>query len=104
LVFKYQAKLRKPLKNNSVSDIVGKWVDPHFDSSLISRCKAAWDKPIPDLTNEELAIFLRQGIAASSILIEARKRLDNNYNDNSEMYEGELQRIVHEIDSNQQNK
>jgi hypothetical protein len=86
------------LSNISVSDIVGKWVNSDFDSGLIARCKSAWEKPIVDLTNEELATFLRQNIAMSAILPEARKRMVNNFNDGSEMYEGELKAIVDEID------
>jgi hypothetical protein len=92
------------LKNKSVSDILGKWVDPNSDSSLLSRCKTAWEKPITEITNEELATFLRQDIALSLILPEARKRISNNYDDDSEMYDGELKAIADEINLRYQNK
>jgi hypothetical protein len=90
----------EPLRSPSVSYFVGKWVDSDFDSGLIQRCKEAWDKPISELTNEELATFLRQNIAVSQILPEAVKRLEINYDDDSEFYDGELKRIVAEIHSN----
>jgi hypothetical protein len=85
----------------SVSDILGPWEDPNWDSGLIHRLKAAWNKPMDTFTNEELATFLRQDMAVSNILPIAQQRLKEKFDDGSEMYEGELQKIVSEILSRQ---
>ena len=44
----------------SVAEILGPWVEPSFDSGLIARCRSAWNKPLRDLSREELATLLRQ--------------------------------------------
>jgi len=88
------------MKNISVSDIVGEWKDPDFESGLIERCKNAWKKPISDLTNEEMATYLRQDIAVKEILPLARERVSKGYDDDTEMFDGELKEIVEKLKSN----
>lgn len=78
------------MKSKSVADVEGPWVDPDFDSGLIARCKSFGDVPITELPNEALATYLRQRIALQLIIPEARKRVEANFDDDSEMYEGEL--------------
>jgi hypothetical protein len=78
----------------SVANIVGPWVDPNFDSGLISRCKAAWNKPIQTLTNEELATLLWQRIAVERLLPLAKERLEVGFDDDTEMYDGELKAAI----------
>ena len=78
------------MKSLSVADVEGPWVDPDFDSGLIERCKRYWNVPVPELPNEILATYLRQRIALQLVMPEARKRLETGFNDDSEMYEGEL--------------
>lgn len=78
----------------SVADILGPWVDAHFESGLIARCRAAWNKPLRDLSREELATFLRQGIVVEHILPVAKQRLKNRVDDDTEMYEGELEAAI----------
>jgi hypothetical protein len=78
----------------TVSDILGPWEDPDWDSGLIARLKAAWDKPIDQLSNEELATFLRQDMAVQHILPTALHRVEAKIDDDTEMYEGELQAAV----------
>jgi hypothetical protein len=80
----------------SVGDIVGPWIDPDFNSGLIERCRRSWNTPISDLSNEMLATFLRQRIATEVIAREAQRRLDAGYDDDSELYEGELAVAVQE--------
>ena len=75
---------------NCVADIVGPWVDSDWDSGLVERCLESWNVPICELSNEMLATFLRQEIATDWILEETIKRLDVGFDDESEMYEGEL--------------
>lgn len=81
----------------SVADILGPWSDPDFSSGLIERCKKAWTKPIEELTNEELATFLRQEIAIDHILPEAKRRIKMKIDDDSEMFEGELSELVSKL-------
>jgi hypothetical protein len=73
----------------SVADLVGPWVDPNSESGLVDRCRKAWSKPLRDLSNEELATFLRQRIAVEHILPIAKKRVEENVDDDTEMYTGE---------------
>jgi hypothetical protein len=79
-----------PVSAKSVADIEGPWVDPPFESGLIQRCRNAWNTPANELSNEELATFLRQRIALSLIVPEARCRLDAVADDGTEMYDGDL--------------
>jgi hypothetical protein len=67
----------------SVADLLGPWRDPDFESGLIARCRRAWNKPIRELTNEELATFLRQEIAVDALLPFAKRRVELGIDDNS---------------------
>ncbi len=87
------------IKKMSVEDVEGKWEESYFDSGLIQRCKNAWKKPFLELTNEEMATFLRQKIAVDYILPLARQRVLEGVDDNSEMYEGELRKNIAEFDN-----
>jgi contact-dependent growth inhibition (CDI) system CdiI-like immunity protein len=78
----------------SIADLLGPWVDPDSDSGLIDRCRRAWSKPLRDLTNEELATLLRQKIAVEHILPIARKKLADDIDDDTEIYDGDLQAAV----------
>jgi hypothetical protein len=90
--------LPNPIETRSIADLLGPWQDSDFESGLIQRCKLAWNKPRQELTNEELATLLRQEIATEFILPEARYRLDNKIDDDSEMFEGELREAVQAAD------
>jgi hypothetical protein len=74
----------------SVSDILGPWVEPDWDGGLIDRCRSAWDKPLTELSREELATLLRQRIAVEHVLPIAKQRLQDGADDDTEMYDGEL--------------
>ncbi len=78
------------MKSKSVADAEGPWVDPGFHSGLIERCRRYWSVPVTELPNEMLATYLRQRIALQLIIPEARKRLNADSDDDSELYEGEL--------------
>ena len=78
----------------SIADILGPWVDPDYDSGLIQRCKIAWCKPLTELTNEELATFLRQNIAIRHILPVAEDRVKRGFDDDTEFYDGELHEAI----------
>jgi len=82
------------IDNISVADILGPWVDPDSDSGLIARCRKAWNKPLRDLSSEELATFLRQRFAVEQLLPVAKKRLEDGIDDDTEMFDGELQQAI----------
>lgn len=80
--------------NISVAEILGPWVEPDSDSGLIARCRAAWNKPLRDLSREELATLLRQRFAVERLIPVARKRLEDGIDDDTEMFDGELQEAI----------
>ena len=80
----------------SVSDIEGPWVEPELNSGLIQRCRDNWSKPISDVSNHVLATFIRQKLALSIAIPEAKMRLEKGYADETELYDEELQVAVDE--------
>lgn len=78
----------------SAADVVGPWVEPDYSSGLIDRCRAAWSKPLRDLSRQELATFLRQRIAVEHVLPIAKRRLDDGVDDETEIYDGELESAI----------
>ena len=88
----------------TIADLLGPWVEPDWDSGLIERCRTAWNKPLRELSNEELATLLRQRIAVEHILPFARKRFEDGISDNTEMYEGELEAAIEYAKSDSKEK
>ena len=78
----------------SVADLLGPWVEPDWDSGLIERCRNAWSKPLRDLTNQELATLLRQRFAVEQLLPIASQRVLNGFDDDTEIYDGELESAI----------
>ena len=78
----------------TVADVEGPWVDPNFESGLIQRCRRGWNTPVSDLTNKLLATYLRQKIALSLVVPEARRRIVAKYVDDTELYDDELQEAL----------
>jgi hypothetical protein len=78
---------------NSVADILGPWIDPDWESGLIARCREAWNKPLRELSREELATLLRQRFAVEYLLPVAKKKLEH-VDDQTEMFDGELQEAI----------
>lgn len=62
-------------KGITVADVEGPWVPQGFESGLIERCRRGWNTPIGQLSNEQLATYLRQKIALSLLVSEARSRI-----------------------------
>jgi hypothetical protein len=83
-----------PTDQLSVADLVGPWVEPDFQSSLIERCRNAWNKPLREFTNLELATFLGQRFAAEHLLPIAIHRVASGIDDGTEFYEGHLQAAI----------
>ena len=75
----------------AVEDVDGPWREtPGPDTGLVQRCRKYWAVPVEELPNQALATYLRQNIAVSLIAREARRRIDANYHDDSELYDEEL--------------
>jgi hypothetical protein len=83
-----------PSDHVSIADLLGPWVPQEYDSGLIERCRKAWDKPLRELSREELATFLRQRIAVEHLLPIAKLRISEGMDDDTEMYEGELKEAI----------
>jgi hypothetical protein len=79
---------------SSLSDLIGPWIDSDWNTGLIERCKNAWGKPLRDLSRAELATLLRQRIALEHLLPIAKKRLEDGVDDDTEMYDGELESAI----------
>lgn len=88
------------MKDKSVADIEGPWVEPELNSGLIQRCRNNWSVPISQVTNHVLATFIRQKIALSIAIPEAKSRLERGYIDDSELYDEELEVAVNEAPKN----
>jgi hypothetical protein len=78
----------------TVADVEGPWVEPDFDSGLIDRCRRGWNTPVGELTNVLLATYLRQKIALSIVVPEARKRVAADFTDGTEQYDEELENAL----------
>jgi len=81
----------------SIADILGPWIQPDWDSGLIERCRSAWNKPLRDLTNQELATLLRQRFLVEHLLPVASKRVQDRYDDDTEIYDGELESAIEHV-------
>jgi hypothetical protein len=82
------------MENISIADILGPWIEPDWDSGLIDRLREAWNKPLQDLSREELATLLRQRYAVEKILPVARKKLADGIDDETEIFDGELHEAI----------
>ncbi|MGV3754613.1 MAG: contact-dependent growth inhibition system immunity protein [Verrucomicrobiota bacterium] len=74
----------------SLAVILGPWIEPEWQSGLIEQCRSVWSKPLRDLTNAELAMLLRQHFAVEQLLLIARQRVSEGFDDDTELWEGEL--------------
>ena len=81
-------------ENISIADLLGPWLESDWKSGLVERCRNAWNKPLRDLSREELATLLRQHIAVEHLLPIAKQRLPSGVDDDSEMYDGELEPAI----------
>jgi len=77
-------------ETRSLSDIVGPWIEPKFESGLIQRCKRYWTTPINDLPDLMVATYINQKFALEQMKTEARRRLEAGVRDDTELFEGQL--------------
>ncbi|MFZ6720514.1 hypothetical protein [Undibacterium sp. Ji49W] len=78
------------METRSVADVAGPWVDPEFNSSQIQRCRKNWAAPVSEISNYALSTFIRQSIALSLVIPEAKRRLAAGFTDGTELYDEEL--------------
>ena len=78
------------MEKRTVAEIVGPWVEPDFNSSLIERCRNNWYMPIGQITNCVLATFIRQQIALNLVVPEAQRRIASGFEDDTEIIDDEL--------------
>jgi len=78
----------------TVADLLGPWVEPDWESGLVARCREAWNKPLRDLSRQELATLLRQRLTVEHLLPVARKRLEDGVDDGTEVFDGELREAI----------
>jgi hypothetical protein len=89
----FQPFLRGSTDTKSVADFLGPWVEPDFKSSLIARCREAWNRPFRDLTRLELATLIEQKFVVEHVLPVARKKL-HEADDDTEMFDGQLAEAI----------
>ena len=79
---------------NTLAEILGPWQQPDFESGLIARCRNLWEKPIESFTNQEIVTCLQQGLAIDHLLPMAEERLQRRFEDDSELFDGQLAEAV----------
>lgn len=83
---------------HTLADIYGPWVEPAWESGLIDRVRAAWNRPVASLSNHELATCLRQKLAIDDVLVIAKERVASGSVDDSEMHDTELRDATEETE------
>ena len=75
--------------NLKLSEIEGAW-EGECPTPLVERCKASWETPLAELSDRMVATYLRQKLGKQFMLIEAKRRLDEGTQDDTQLYDGEL--------------
>lgn len=84
--------------NLTVSNLLGPWNgDDH--TGLMQRCREAWDTPLESLNDLMVATFLNQNIAPKHLLIEARRRMEEQERDGTEYFDGQLLEAIERLQS-----
>jgi hypothetical protein len=78
----------------TVLKIVGPW-SGDATTSLMQRCKYAWNVPLTELSDHMVATFLEQLIAVPEVLAQAERRLASEERDETEYFEGQLKEAAH---------
>lgn len=79
------------MEKRAVVDIVGPWIEPGFNSSLIEHCRDNWSMPVSEIANYVLATFIRQHLALDLVIPEAQRRITSGFTDESEILDDELE-------------
>jgi hypothetical protein len=78
------------MSTRSVADIEGPWVDPHWDSGTIERCRQYWTTPINEVPDIALITYIHQQFAPELVIAEARSRVLAGRFDDTELYDGQM--------------
>ena len=62
-------------------------------------CREAWDTPLESLNGLMVATFLNQNIAATHLLIEAKRRMQDQERDETEYFDGQLLEAIDRLQS-----
>lgn len=73
----------------TVANLLGPW-EGEVSTTLMQRCRDDWDTPMHELSDLMVATFLSQQIAASWMVIEAKRRLNLEPRDETEYFDGQL--------------
>jgi hypothetical protein len=65
----------------------------------MQRCREAWDTPLESLNDLMVATFLNQNIAAKHLLIEAKRRMEEQERDGTEYFDGQLLEAIERVQS-----
>lgn len=57
---------------------------------MIEQCRENWTTPVGRISNYVLATFIRQRKAVQLVIPEAKRRIELNYVDETELYDEEL--------------
>ncbi len=88
----------------TLAKILGPWQQPDYESGLIGRCRNAWEKPLESLSNYELVTCLQQNLAVAHILPVAKKRLSVRFDDDTELFDGQLGEAIGEAEKKTPNQ
>lgn len=81
-----------------MAKVVGPWEESEAQTSLVSRCRDAWEKPFAELSRLEIATFLGQRLAVEHLLPFGKKKIEATVDDDSEWYDGHLARSIEEAE------
>jgi hypothetical protein len=70
------------------------WVDPTYDSYLVTTCHQLRKKPLKDFTVEDLRIMIGQNISLNILIPMAFERLKQNILAEGDFYPGDLLKSV----------
>lgn len=79
----------------TVSSLLRPW-SGDATTTLTQRCRDAWDTPIQELSDLEVATFISQRIATPEMIVEAHRRLRSNERDGTEYFDGQLDEALSE--------
>lgn len=93
-----QSKQMPTSQPMTLTSILGPWRG-EAPTSLIQRCRDAWDTPFEELSDLMVATLLNQRVAVPQLLDEARRRLDSEPRDDTEYFDGQLEEAVIKADN-----
>lgn len=65
----------------------------------MQRCREEWGTPLASLSDLMVATFLNQDIAPEHLLVEAKRRMQEQERDETEHFEGQLLEAMERLQS-----